>query len=29
MARSNCFVCVPEQTHRLEAGETVRILLLP
>ncbi len=26
MARSNCFLVVPEDTHRLRAGETVRIL---
>jgi molybdopterin molybdotransferase len=27
MARSNCFLVVPEDTHRLHAGEAVRILL--
>lgn len=26
-ARSNCFLVVPEDTHRLDAGATVRILL--
>jgi molybdopterin molybdotransferase len=28
MARANCFLVVPEDAHRLEAGATVRILLL-
>jgi len=28
LAQSNCFVCVPENAHRLEADEIVRILLL-
>jgi len=27
LARSNCFLVVPEQAHRLEAGAIVRILL--
>jgi molybdopterin molybdotransferase len=27
-ARANCFVMIPEETLRVEAGETVRILLL-
>jgi molybdopterin molybdotransferase len=29
LARSNCFLVVPEETHHLDAGATVRILLLP
>jgi molybdopterin molybdotransferase len=28
MARANCFLVVPEDSHRLRAGSTVRILLL-
>jgi molybdopterin molybdotransferase len=28
MARANCFLVVPEETNRLRAGSTVRILLL-
>jgi molybdopterin molybdotransferase len=27
LARSNCFLVIPDGAHRLEAGETVRILL--
>jgi molybdopterin biosynthesis enzyme len=27
LARSNCFLVVPEEAHTLDAGATVRILL--
>jgi molybdopterin biosynthesis enzyme len=27
LARSNCFLVVPEQAHNLDAGAIVRILL--
>ena len=27
LARSNCFLVIPEDAHRLQAGEIVRILL--
>jgi molybdopterin biosynthesis enzyme len=27
LARSNCFLVVPEETHALDAGAIVRILL--
>ena len=29
LARSNCFLAMPEEAHQLEAGAIVRILLLP
>jgi len=28
LARSNCFLVVPEEAHRLKAGAIARILLL-